>query len=319
MAFPLLSSPMPQDTDAFHYRGLAAASAAMRRVFSMLERLERTRDAVLVSGDAGVGKEKVARAIHAGSPVASGPFIVVDGASIAGQAQDGLDVVTAIEEAFAAAHGGSLFLREAELLPRAVQDAIVLQVIEAGSKVRLLASTTRSLEDEVSQGRFAGALYESIARVRLFVPPLRHRPEDVVVLARTFATELGARPLGPAIVADLASRQWPGNAGELREAVQAMVSERAVRESGIAPAMGGMSTGAGEDGVYGLDEALEQMVDIQVPYAELKEQLVARFTRIYLEQLLQHTKGNRSEAARVAQLDRTYLGRLVSKLGVSVP
>jgi DNA-binding NtrC family response regulator len=117
-------------------------------------------------------------------------------------------------------------------------------------------------------------------------------------------------------VADLASRQWPGNAGELREAVQAMVSERAVRESGIAPAM---STGAGEDGVYGLDEALEQMVDIQVPYAELKEQLVARFTRIYLEQLLQHTKGNRSEAARVAQLDRTYLGRLVSKLGVSVP
>ena len=67
------------------------------------------------------------------------------------------------------------------------------------------------------------------------------------------------------------------------------------------------------------DEALEQLVDIGVPYADLKEQLVARFTRIYLAQLLTHTKGNRSEAARVAQLDRTYLGRLVSKLGVAVP
>jgi DNA-binding NtrC family response regulator len=319
MAFPLLSSPMPQDTDAFHYRGLTAASAAMRRVISMLERLERSRDAVLVSGEAGVGKEKVARAIHAASSSSAGAFVVVDGAAIAAEASDGVDTTSAVEAAFFAAHGGSLFLREVELLPPAVQESIVRLMEAAGSKVRVLASTTRSLEDEVSHARFLGALYEGIARVRLFVPPLRHRPEDVAPLARMFAAEAGARPLAPAILADLASRQWPGNVGELRETVCAMVSERAVRESGIAPRMDGGTGAPVEAGHVGLDEALEQMVDIGVPYAELKEQLVARFTRIYLTQLLAHTKGNRSEAARVAQLDRTYLGRLVGKLGVPVP
>ena len=315
MAFPLLSSPMPFATDAFHYRGLVAASAAMRRIFSMLERLERSRDALLLSGEVGVGKEKVARAVHAGSPASAGPFIVVDASALAAQAAEGLGVVSDVNASFLRAEGGTLFLREVELLPLTAQAVIVDLAAVFGAKVRVIASTTRSLEDDVEQGRFLVGLYDLVSRVRLFVPPLRHRPEDVTVLARTFAMEAGARPLAPAFAADLASRQWPGNVGELREAVIASLGERAVRESGMAPKMDEGASPA--DGPVGLDEALAGMVDISVPYAELKEQLVARFTRIYLAELLQHTKGNRSEAARIAQLDRTYLGRLVGKLGVA--
>ncbi len=313
MAFPLLSSPMPLDTDAFHYRGITAASAAMRRVFSLLERLERSREPVLVSGEAGAGKERVARALHDASPVSAGPFITLDGGTLAAQANDGIDVDAEVKRAFESAQGGSLFLREVELLPATTQQTLLDLVAESGSKVRVLSSTTRSLEDEAQQGRFLAALYDKIANVRLFVPPLRHRPEDVAVLARAFANEVGARPLAPAIIADLSARQWPGNISELRQTVLAMVNERAIRESGVAPKMD--ETGA----PVGLDEVLEALVDISVPYVDLKEQLVARFTRIYLARLLEHTKGNRSEAARIAQLDRTYLGRLVSKLGVTVP
>lgn len=315
MAFPLLSSPMPLDTDAFHYRGLTAASAAMRRVFSLLERLERSREAVLVSGEAGVGKERVARALHSASPVAAGPFVVLDSGNLAAQAKDGLDVEAEVKASFDGAMGGTLFLREVELLPAIAQEALVELLATSGSKVRVLSSTSRSLEDEAQQGRFLASLYDRIATTRLFVPPLRHRPEDVAVLARAFATELGARPLAPAIVADLAARQWPGNVSELRQTVATTVNERAIRESGVAPRMDETSGG----GLMGLDEALEALVDISVPYVDLKEQLVARFTRIYLARLLEHTKGNRSEAARIAQLDRTYLGRLVGKLGVTVP
>ena len=306
---------MPLQTDAFHYRGLAAASAGMRRLFSMLERLERSRDAVLVSGEASVGKEKVARAIHAGSPLAEGAFVVLDGAVVLASAERGEDPAALVDAAIRAALGGTLFLREVELLPLTAQAVIVDLAAVFGAKVRVIASTTRSLEDDVEQGRFLVGLYDLVSRVRLFVPPLRHRPEDVTVLARTFAMEAGARPLAPAFAADLASRQWPGNVGELREAVIASLGERAVRESGMAPKMDEGASPA--DGPVGLDEALAGMVDISVPYAELKEQLVARFTRIYLAELLQHTKGNRSEAARIAQLDRTYLGRLVGKLGVA--
>lgn len=312
MAFPLLSSPMPLHSDAHHYRGLVAASAGMRRLFSMLERLERSRDAVLVSGEASVGKEKVARAVHAGSPLAEGPFVVLDAACL----EQGADAQAFVAAAISSATGGTLFLREVDRLPAREQAPVLaqLEAAGAGTRFRVVASTVRSLEDEVAQGRFAANLYDALARVRLFVPPLRHRPEDVAVLARAFAAEASARPLAPAVVADLASRHWPGNVGELRQAVLAMVDERAVRESGIAPRMD-----AEPEAPAGLDEALEQLVDIAVPYAELKEQLVARFTRIYLTQLLAHTKGNRSEAARIAQLDRTYLGRLVGKLGVPVP
>lgn len=315
MAFPLLSSPMPLDTDAFHYRGLTAASAAMRRVFSMLERMERSREPVLVSGEVGVGKEKVARAIHSASPVSAGPFVVLDASSLAAQEKDGIDVGAEVKRTFEEATNGTLFLREVELLPSKAQETLEGLVAGAGSKIRIIASTTRSLEDEAQQGRFLQSLYDVLASTRLFVPPLRHRPEDVAVLARAFATEGGARPLAPAILADLAARQWPGNVSELRQMVASLVSERAVRESSVVPKMEDGEAGA----PIGLDEALEALVDISVPYVDLKEQLVARFTRIYLARLLQHTKGNRSEAARIAQLDRTYLGRLVGKLGVNVP
>lgn len=317
MSFPLLSNPMPLDAKAFHYRGVTAASPVMRRLFSMLEQIERTKDSVLLGGERGVGKERIARALHEGA-AADAPFVVFDASSevhAAGEAE----AITSLGEAFARAAGGTLLLREVDELPRTGQEALLeLLPVYAGT-VRIVSTTTRSLEDEVHNGRFGDELYDRLAAVRIFVPPLRHRPEDVPVLARIFAAELGARPLPAAVTADLATRGWTGNVDELERAVSTLVTERAARESGIVPSGEGVEMMGPEEGALGLDQALESMIDITVPYADLKEQLCARFARVYLTVLIAHTRGNRTEAARIAGLDRTYLGRMLVKLGVPVP
>ncbi len=317
MSFPLLSTPMPLDAKAFHYRGVTAASPVMRRLFSMLEQIERTKDSVLLGGERGVGKERVARALHEGA-VPDAPFVVVDGASAVNAAGEA-EAITALGEAFARAAGGTLVLREVDELPRTAQDALLQLLPVYAGTVRVVSTTTRSLEDEVQSRRFAEELYDKLAAVRIFVPPLRHRPEDVQVLARVFAAELGARPLPPAVMADLATRSWTGNVDELKRTVSTLVTERAARESGVVPSGDGAEPEALEEGAIGLDQALESMIDITVPYADLKEQLCARFARVYLTVLIAHTRGNRTEAARIAGLDRTYLGRMLVKLGVPVP
>ncbi len=318
MSFPLLSNPMPLDAKAFHYRGVTAASPVMRRLFSMLEQLERTRESLLLGGERGVGKERVARALHDAGTDPDAPFVVVDAAT-GTMASGDADAITALGDAFARASGGTLLLREVDLLTSAAQEALLQLLPLYTGAVRIISTTTRSLEDEVQHGRFAEELYDKLAAVRIYVPPLRHRQEDVPVLARIFAAELGARPLPASVMADLASRQWTGNITELRRSVVTLVSERAARESSVVPSGEGAEIAENGDGALGLDQALEAMIDISVPYADLKEQLCARFARVYLTVLIAHTRGNRTEAARIAGLDRTYLGRMLVKLGVPVP
>jgi DNA-binding NtrC family response regulator len=317
MSFPLLSNPMPLDAKAFHYRGAAAGSPVMRRIFSMLERIERTRESVLLGGERGVGKTRIARALHEGAS-ADAPFVVVDGTSAVNAAGEA-EAITALGEAFARATGGTLVLRDVDELPATAQDALLQLLPVYVGCLRVIATSTKSLEDEVQHKRFKEELYDKLAAIRIYIPPLRHRAEDIPVLARAFAAELGARPLAPAVMADLASRGWTGNVEELKRTVSTLVSERAARESGIVPSGDGTDGTGPLEGALGLDQELEAMIDISIPYADLKEQLCARFARVYLTVLIAHTRGNRTEAARIAGLDRTYLGRMLVKLGVPVP
>lgn len=319
MSLPQVRSPIPSpaplpSSKAFHYRGVTAASPVMRRLFTILEQIERTRESVLFGGERGVGKARIARALHDAGASPDAPFVVLDAASVAGDSET--DAVRVLGEILARAAGGSLLLRDVEQLSRVGQDALLHLLPLYRASVRLFATTTRSLEDEVQHGRFAEDLYDALATVRLYVPPLRHRPEDVPVLAKAFAVELGARPLAPPVLADLAARAWTGNVAELRSTVATMTAERAGRESQVVASGEG---GAQLEEPYGLEEALEQIVDVSVPYAELKEHVCERFARVYLTVLIAHTRGNRTEAARIAGLDRTYLGRMLVKLGVPVP
>jgi transcriptional regulator with GAF, ATPase, and Fis domain len=313
--------------DHLGYRGLVGSSASMRRLFAILERLEGSLVNVLVQGESGVGKELVARAIHDGSSRASRALSVVNCGAIArelvlselfGHRRGAF--TGAVEQrvgAFEAADGGTLFLDEIGELPLDVQPAL-LRALESGEvrpvgendakkvNVRIVAATNRDLEDDVRAGRFRGDLYYRLAVVKLAVPPLRERPEDIEALARTFARAAGVTELPSEVVDSLAKRRWPGNARELRNAVDAYV------------AIGALPDGD-EVELPMLDYALRKLIDTDKPYAEQKERVAERFTRNYLQMLLAKTGGNQSEAARVSGLERSYLGKLLAKHGIGKP
>ncbi|HVY46521.1 MAG TPA: sigma 54-interacting transcriptional regulator [Minicystis sp.] len=307
------------------YRGIVGVSPAMHRLFGMLGRLEGSLVTVLVEGESGVGKELIARALHEGSSVSTGPLVVVNCGAIPrelvaselfGHKKGAFTgALAARRGAFESADGGTLFLDEIGELPLDVQP-MLLRALESGEvrvvggdqarhvKVRVVAATNRDLEAEVKAGRFREDLYYRLAVVRLRVPPLRERPEDVEPLARLFARASGLADLPGDVVAQLRARAFAGNARELRNAVQAYAA------LGVLP-----EASRSKDAT--LELALTELVDVRRPYAEQKEGLSERFTRVYLQALLAHTGGNQTAAARIAGLDRTYLGKLLSKHGLS--
>jgi transcriptional regulator with GAF, ATPase, and Fis domain len=309
--------------DAEEYRGMVGRSAAMRRLFGMLARLEGSLVTVLLQGESGVGKEVVARALHDGSQVAAGPLVAVNCGAIPrelvaselfGHRKGAFTgAVDARTGAFDEADGGTLFLDEVGELPVDLQPAL-LRVLETGEvravggdrphdvRVRVIAATNRDLAEEVAAGRFREDLFYRLAVVKLTVPPLRERPEDVDPLAKKFASAVGLGDLPPVILESLRGRSYPGNARELRNVVQAYA------------ALGVLPEPARRPGAT-LDLALSELVDTSRAYADLKEELTDRFTRLYLSALLAKTGGNQSAAARLAGLDRTHLGRLVAKYG----
>jgi DNA-binding NtrC family response regulator len=313
------------EADRAGYDGLLGESPAMRRLFGMLERLEGSLVNVLVQGQSGVGKELVAQALHRGSAVAGGPLVVVNCGAI------GRELVlselfghrkgafTGANDdrvgAFEAAQGGTLFLDEVGELPLELQPAL-LRTLESGEvkrlgenetrevQVRVIAATNRDLQHAHAEGTFREDLYYRLAVVTLTVPPLDERPEDIPRLARHFAREAGTPDLDESIVAKLASRRWPGNARELRNAV---LSYLALGWLGDDPAPRASLLAA----------ALAASVDTSQSYQDQKEAFVAEFSRAYLAELMRRTGGNQTEAARIGGLDRSYLGKLMRKYGVA--
>jgi DNA-binding NtrC family response regulator len=307
------------------FRGLFGSSPAMARLFTTLSRLDGSLVPVLVHGESGVGKELVARAIHEGSRVSSGPFVPVNCGAIArelvasmlfGHARGAFTgALDARKGAFLAAHGGTLFLDEIGELPLEVQPAL-LRALESGEivpvgkdvpqqvRVRLVAATHRDLRALVAEGRFREDLFYRLAVVALEIPPLRDRREDIPELARLFAREEGAADLDDDFVAEMSQRAFPGNVRELRNAVLSYIAIGAMppaRPSMLPPPPTSGSSFAPR---------------FDAPYLAQRDAIVESFTREYLTKLLEATKGNQSEAARIAGLDRTYLGRMLAKMGI---
>ena len=304
------------------YRGIVGTSLVMRRLFATLARLEGSLVGVLVAGESGAGKELIARALHDGSSLAAGPHVVVNCGAIPrdlvaselfGHRRGAFTgAVESRKGAFENADGGTIFLDEIGELPLDLQP-VLLRVLETGEirpvggdalqvRVRVVAATNRDLADEVSAGRFREDLFYRLAVVQLVVPPLRDRIEDVEALARRFATAAGVS-LPADVVEQLKARSYPGNVRELRNVVQAWAALGAIPEPS--------RVREGE-----LERLLADRVDVNVPYAEQKEQLNDLFTRVYLQSLLASTGGNQTQAAKLAGLDRSYLGRLAVKFGL---
>jgi two-component system NtrC family response regulator len=228
-------------------RPLVFRSDALRRVVELADRVAASEAGVLVTGESGTGKEVIARRIHARSPRADGPFVVVNCAAIPAPlleselfghekgAFTGAD--RAREGRFRQAGGGTLFLDEVGELPLELQPKLlrVLQeraVDPVGSDrpvpvdVRILAATNRDLRAEVAAGRFREDLFYRLDVVELPVPPLRERPEDVDALARHFVDRFAPGrdlEIPDDLAAELASRPWPGNVRELENACERLV------------------------------------------------------------------------------------------------
>jgi two-component system response regulator GlrR len=321
----LLASEVASSTHAGEtYRGMVGRSPAMQQVFAMLERLEGTLVTVLVTGESGVGKELVARALHEGSAVASGPLVVVNcgalprelvASELFGHKRGAFTgAVDARQGAFATADGGTLFLDEIGELPLEVQP-MLLRALETGEvravgtdrasrvRTRIVAATHRDLAEDTRSSKFREDLYYRLAVVRVAVPPLRDRVEDIEPLARAFARSVGLDDLPPPVIAQLKARAWPGNVRELRNAVSTYAALGVIPET--ASVRGSL-----------LDVALGEHVDVARPYADQKDALIDRFTERYLRALLAHTAGNQTAAARLAGLDRGYLGRLLARYGL---
>jgi transcriptional regulator with GAF, ATPase, and Fis domain len=219
---------------------LLGQSPAMQRLISAIPKLAASDATLLIDGETGTGKSVFAEAVHRASPRASRPWIVVDCSSIPptlvesvlfGHDKGAFTGATAARPgAFEAADGGTVFLDEIGELPAEMQPKL-LRLLETRTvtrigrveaqtlDVRIIAATHRDLSDMVRRGGFRSDLYYRLNVVRVHIPPLRERREDIALLCARFFAEAGQRRPSDAQLAAFASRDWPGNIRELRHAI----------------------------------------------------------------------------------------------------
>jgi DNA-binding NtrC family response regulator len=300
---------------------LLGTSTLMRRVFAMLERVAHSESTVLLEGETGTGKTAMALMLHERSERAGGPFVVVDCSSIPptlieselfGHEKGAFTGAHAARSgAFEAARGGTVFLDEIGELPldmqpkllRALEERVIKRVGSTEATrldVRLVAATNRDLRQEVNRGAFRADLYYRLNTVRVKVPSLRERPEDIPLLVASFYRQFAGEDAAPtaSLLSELMRRPWPGNVRELRSAV-----ERAVL--------------LGECG-DGDELALEPASDFSRSFRDAKEEAIARFERRYLRDLLAAHNGNLSRAARAVRMDRNHLRDLAKRHNIPI-
>ncbi|MCC6748159.1 MAG: sigma 54-dependent Fis family transcriptional regulator [Deltaproteobacteria bacterium] len=303
---------------------LVGQTDAMRAIFSLLERVAPTDETVLITGETGTGKELCARSIVAASPRRDRPLVIVDCGAIPpnlleselfGHAKGAFtSAVSDYKGAFERANGGTIFLDEIGELPlefqtrllRAVENRSIRRVGDSREiplDIRILAATNRCLEAEVNRGTFRADLYYRLSVVRINLPALRERPDDLEAIARHLMRELrldGGAELDAEQLEQLKRHTWPGNVRELRNYLRRV-------------ALGDVVHAAAVNAAVVAREPDAPPVDLSLSFKDAKEAAIESFERAYLEALLKETRGNISQAARVAQTDRTYLSRLLSK------
>jgi len=309
----------PEPAGGERFGALFGSSVPMRKLFTLLAELAKHDTTVLVEGETGTGKELVAEEIHNHSARRDGPFVVFDCGAVArelaasalfGHVRGAFTGATTDRKgAFAEAHGGTIFLDEIGELPLELQPSLLRAIDKKAVSrigtntyekvdVRIVAATHRDLRHEVAERRFREDLYYRLAVVRLRLPPLRERGDDIALLARHFLAGKNVT-LSPEDEAQLLAHPWPGNVRELRnvlERVQVLSAQGAWR----------MDMAVGES-------ALESS---PTAYKDAKREALEKFDRGYLEALMERHAMNLSSAAREAGVDRKYLRELLDRYGI---
>jgi two-component system response regulator GlrR len=307
-------------TEKFGNENIIAKSEKMKEVFEQVTLAAETESIVFISGESGTGKELIAKHLHVASARREGPFVPVNCAAIpdtlieseifgyekgaftgASRSRRGL---------FSQANGGTLFLDEISEMSSQMQ-AKLLRVIEEGifhplggektvkADCRMIAASNKNLEEEVKNGRFRDDLFYRINVIRIALPPLRERKEDIPVLAKHFLKTCSAEMkkevvgLSAPALQKLMRHSWPGNVRELRNAIEraiAMTRQNVITEDLIFHTQ--------ENGEEGFKSLKEARMD---------------FEKSYLINLVELTEGNVSQAAKLAGKYRADLYELLRK------
>jgi len=312
----------------FGYEGIVGRSEAMQRVFDTLRQIAPTRATVLIEGESGTGKELVARALHNNSPRRARPFVALNCAALSegileselfGHEKGAFTGADARRDGrFEYAHQGTLFLDEIGDMPMSTQIKL-LRVIEQGEifrvgsnvpirvDVRLIAATNQDMAGLVARKRFREDLYFRLNVVRLRLPPLRERPEDVPLLADYFLQQFreehrkDVTGITPEALRRLEQYPWPGNVREMRNCIEAMVV------TASSPALD-----AGDIPAYIGDVQPAPSGPLAIPAGVSLDEMEKEMIRGTLER----TGGNREEAARILKIGERTLYRKLDKYGL---
>jgi two-component system nitrogen regulation response regulator GlnG len=325
------------------HREIIGGAAGMQEVFRAIGRLSRSSITVLITGESGTGKELVARALHRHSPRSDTPFIAINTAAIPRDLLESelfghekgafTGAQTQRRGRFEQADGGTLFLDEIGDMPAELQTRL-LRVLADGEfyrvgghlptkvDVRVIAATHQDLEQRVKEGLFREDLFHRLNVIRVHVPPLRQRPDDVSLLARHFlevaAKELNVEPktLRRETEVYLGSLPWPGNVRQLENTCRwltVMASGKEIHLDDLPPELQ-TSPPSATDGWEG---ALRAWADQRLARGELGllPDAVPRFEGILIDAALRHTGGRRQEAAKLLGWGRNTLTRKLKELG----
>ncbi len=320
---------------------------AMQEVFRAIGRLSRSNITVLITGESGTGKELVARALHRHSPRAAEPFIAINTAAIPkdlleselfGHERGAFTGAQSQRKGrFEQADGGTLFLDEIGDMPADLQTRL-LRVLSDGQfyrvgghtpirvDVRIIAATHQDLEQRVAEGTFREDLFHRLNVIRIHVPSLRQRREDIPVLARHFlaqaARELGVEPkvLSPEAEAYMQNLDWPGNVRQLENTCRwltVMASGREVHVQDLPPELG-VSAEARSGPPAQWQAALRNWAESELAEGAvgLLDRATPEFERILIEAALRQTGGRRQDAARLLGWGRNTLTRKIKELGM---
>ncbi len=337
-----LVEPLPPEPPA----EIIGEAPSMQEVFRAIGRLSSSNITVLINGESGTGKELVAQALHRHSPRRAAPFIALNMAAIPRDLMESelfgheKGAFTGAQQSrrgrFEQADGGTLFLDEIGDMPAELQTRL-LRVLADGQfyrvgghtpiqvDVRIIAATHQNLEQRVREGRFREDLFHRLNVIRIHLPPLRERPEDVPQLARHFlrkaAGELKveAKVLQPAVERYLAALPWPGNVRQLENTCRwltVMASGKEVLMEDLPPELREqrVPTQAQND----WEGALARWAGHQLAAGEqgVLANALPRFERILIETALGCTGGRRQEAARLLGWGRNTLTRKIKELGM---
>ncbi|MBA1381481.1 MULTISPECIES: nitrogen regulation protein NR(I) [Pseudomonas] len=321
---------------------------AMQEVFRAIGRLSHSNITVLINGESGTGKELVAHALHRHSPRAASPFIALNMAAIPkdlmeselfGHEKGAFTGAANLRRGrFEQADGGTLFLDEIGDMPADTQTRL-LRVLADGEfyrvgghtpvkvDVRIIAATHQNLETLVHAGKFREDLFHRLNVIRIHIPRLADRREDIPTLARHFlgraAQELAVEPklLKNETEEYLKNLPWPGNVRQLENTcrwITVMASGREVHISDLPPEL--LSLPQDSAPVTNWEQALRQWADQALARGQssLLDSAVPSFERIMIETALKHTAGRRRDAAVLLGWGRNTLTRKIKELGMKV-